>query len=276
MKDKKKSIRIMVQGFFFVLIGLIAVNKTLVESGLGIPFLSQASLHSLCPYGGVVTLYHLATVGTFVQKIHSSAVILMILVFFMAILVGPVFCGWVCPLGSIQEWIGKLGHKIFKKRYNHLLPVKLDNVLRYFRYFVLVMSIVVIAKSGLLLFENIDPYYALFRFWAEDVATPALIILGLTLGLSLLVERPWCKYACPYGAILGLTNKISVFKIKRTASTCINCHACDQSCPMNIEVSKKEVVKDAQCIRCYACTSEISCPVPNTVTMKVGKKSNED
>src|SRR5665648_1225684 len=120
-KSRKKKIRSYVQIFFFLLIALIAVNKTLAESGGGIPFLSTASIHAICPFGGVVTLYNLFTVGTFVQKIHSAAVVLMVIVFFLAILFGSVFCGWICSLGSFQEWIGKIGHKIFKKKYNHCL-----------------------------------------------------------------------------------------------------------------------------------------------------------
>jgi len=72
-------LRTIVQIFFFALIALISVNHTLAESGKGIPFLSSASLHSLCPFGGVVTIYQYATTGTFVQKIHESAFILMII-----------------------------------------------------------------------------------------------------------------------------------------------------------------------------------------------------
>jgi len=275
-KNRKKKVRIYVQIFFFLLIALIAVNKTLAETGVGIPFLSTASIHAICPFGGVVTLYNLFTVGTFVQKIHSAAVVLMGVVFILTILFGPVFCGWICPLGSFQEWIGKIGHKIFKKKYNYFVPVKIDKVLRYFRYFVLVMTVFVIARSGQLLFENIDPYNALFKFWSEEVATPALVILGLTILFSLFVERPWCKYVCPYGALLGLTNKISIFKIKRSKSTCISCRKCDHACPMNIDVSNQEVIKDNQCIRCYECTSEASCPVVDTVNLEAGRNKNEN
>ena len=77
-------IRRVVQIFFFVLIALISVNHTLAESGGGIPLLSSASLHSLCPFGGVVTIYQFATVGTFVQKIHESAFVLMAIGFVLA------------------------------------------------------------------------------------------------------------------------------------------------------------------------------------------------
>src|SRR5512145_1170343 len=124
-------IRKVVQWFFFLLIALIAVNHTLIENGGGIPFLSTASLHALCPFGGVVTIYQYAVSGTFVQKIHESAFILMIVGFILAILFGPVFCGWICPFGSIQEWFGRLGKKIFKRRYNRFIPAKFDRWLRY-------------------------------------------------------------------------------------------------------------------------------------------------
>ena len=127
-------VRSLVQVFFFLLIALISVNHTLAESGRGIAFLSSASLHALCPFGGVVTIYQYATAGTFVQKIHESAFILMIVGFVLAFFFGPVFCGWVCPLGTFQEWLGKIGSKLFsKRRYNRFVPEKVDYVLRYLR-----------------------------------------------------------------------------------------------------------------------------------------------
>ncbi|MBI4928833.1 MAG: 4Fe-4S binding protein, partial [Anaerolineae bacterium] len=116
-------VRSLVQAFFFGLIALISINHSLAESGQGIPLLASASLHALCPFGGVVTIYQYATAGTFVQKIHESSFILMIIAFLMALLFGPVFCGWVCPLGSVQEWFAGIGRKLFKKRrYNHFIP----------------------------------------------------------------------------------------------------------------------------------------------------------
>lgn len=268
---KKKKIRLAVQLFFFTLIGLIAINKTLAEAGGGIPLLSEASLHALCPFGGVVTIYNMATLGTFIQKIHMSSMVLMGIVFVLAVLFGPVFCGWVCPLGSAQEWVSRLGKKIFRRKHNHFIPQKWDRVLRYTRYAVLAWVIVVTARSGYLIFAEVDPYNALFTFWSEEVAIPGLVILVITLGLSLFVERPWCKYACPYGALLGLTNKLRIFKIRRADATCISCRECDRSCPMNIEVSTADAITDHQCISCMECTSERSCPVPETVNLQWGR-----
>jgi polyferredoxin len=266
-------LRTVVQVFFFSLIAFISINHTLVESGKGIPLLSSASLHALCPFGGVVTIYQFLTVGTFVQKIHSSAFILMIIGFLLAILFGPVFCGWVCPFGSIQEWMGGIGRKLFKKRrYNHFIPAKIDYYLRFLRYLVLAWVIYMTAVTGKLIFQEYDPYYALFNFWSSEVAIFGLIILGLTLLGSLFVERPWCKYACPYGAVLGITNLFRVFKIRRTASTCKLDGACDIYCPMNIPVSQKTIVRDHQCISCLECTSEARCPAAGTVEFVAGGK----
>jgi polyferredoxin len=263
-------IRRVVQVFFFVFIALISVNHTLSDSGGGIPLLSSASLHSLCPFGGVVTIYQYATVGKFVQKIHESAFVLMAIGVGLAILFGPVFCGWVCPLGTVQEWVAKWGKKLFKRRYNHFVPPKIDNALRYVRYLVLAWVIYVTATSGTLIFAEYDPYFALFNFWSTEVSWTALGILGITLGLSLFVERPWCKYACPYGAVLGISNMFRVFKIRRAESTCKADGACSIMCPMNIPVDTVKTVRDHQCISCLECTSEAICPVAKTVVFATG------
>ena len=191
----------------------------------------------------------------------------MFVIMLLSIFFGPVFCGWVCPLGTVQEWVGKLGKKLFRRRYNHFVPVRLDRYLRYLRYGVLLWVLYVTATSGVLVFEAYDPYYALFNFWTTEVAWTALLILGLTLLGSIFIERPWCKYACPYGAVLGITNLFRVFSIKRSTTTCKADGACSIMCPMNIQVDSKTTVRDHQCISCMECTSEAICPVARTVLL---------
>lgn len=102
------------------------------------------------------------------------------------------------------------------------------------------------------------------------MAIPGLIILLITMAASLVVSRPWCRYACPSGALLGLSNKVRIFSIQRNEATCINCRQCDNSCPMGIVVSNQEKVTDLHCISCLECTSEQACPVPDTVNLMNG------
>jgi polyferredoxin len=270
---KKKTTRTIVQIAFFVLIALITVNHGLKESGkASIPIFASASTHAVCPFGGVVTLGTLFSDGTYVSKIHASAVVLMIAAFLTALIFGAAFCGWICPFGSFQELLARMGRRIGGKKFNTLVPKRLDKLLRYLRYAVLVWVLYVTTISGKLIFADYDPYYALFNFWSGDVALSALIILGLVMVLSLFIERPFCKYACPYGALLGIFNLFRFFGIRRKADTCISCGACDRACPMNIEVSTAYIVRGHQCIGCMKCTSEQACPVPATVTMTAGPK----
>lgn len=263
---KKSPVRLVIQILFFMIVAILAINHSLEEMGAAIPLIGSASIHAMCPFGGVESLYTWITGGVFVKKIHESAFILMGVVFILALLFGPVLCGWVCPFGSLQEWIGKIGKKLFKKRYNTFIPEKLDNLLRFLRYGMLVWVLVMTALSARLFFAEFDPYNALFHLWTGEAAIGGVIALIIVVLSSLIVERPFCKYMCPYGALLGVFNKIRIFKIKRNEKTCISCNKCDAACPMNIKISTKNVVTDHQCISCLKCTSEKACPIENTVT----------
>ena len=271
-KNKVQTWRKWIQIGFFVLVAWIATINGLAEMGVTLPaFLGGASLHAICPFGGVVSFWNLATLGTLVKKVHDSSVVLAVLGLLLAILFGPVICGWICPFGTFQEWIGKLGRKLFKKRYNHFVPKKLDGILRYLRYLVLAWVSYMTVISGKLIFQDYDPYYALFNFWRSEVAISGYVILGIVVVLSLFVERPFCKYACPYGAFQGIFNLFRVFKIRRKEATCISCNACSKACPMNIDVAKAGIVHDHQCISCMKCTSEAACPVKETVDFSSAK-----
>ncbi len=265
-----KWIRRGAQIFFFLLVALIATTSALKEKGIVLPLAGSASLHAVCPFGGVVSFWQLVTVGTLVKKVHDSAVVLMVIAIVLLVLAGPVICGWVCPMGSLQEWLGGLGRKLFGKRYNNFVPPKADRVLRYARYLVFAWVSWMTIMTGKLFFQEYDPYYALFQFWTGDVALSAFLILGASRVLSLIIERPFCKYACPFGAFQGIFNLFRIFGVKRNAPACIACKKCDKACPMNIEVSTASVVRDHQCISCLECTSERACPVENTVVLGAG------
>ena len=265
------DVRLTIQIIFFLVIAAIAVNHSLEAAGTAFPILSTASTHAICPFGGVVSVYNYATTGMLVKKIHGSALVLMYIGFTLALLAGPAFCGWACPFGSFQEWLGKLGKKLFRKRFNQLIPSRVDGWLRYLRYVVLIWVVWVTAVSARLIFADYDPYFALFNFWGGEIAISALVILCMVIFLSLFVERPFCKYACPYGALLGIFNLFRIFKVKRNADSFIYCKLCDRACPMNIKVSAGASVRNHQCISCLKCTSEQQCPVSATVSMTTGK-----
>ena len=273
MKKKKtktiRLIRLAVQIFFVLLIALFSLNHYRVEQGLEPIMIGAPSLHAVCPFGVVVTIYSSVTQGTLVKKIHVSSLVLMWLALILALFFGPVFCGWVCPLGSVQEWVGKIGKMIFKKKYNRFIPIKADRYLRCTRYIVLMMVVIQTARFGKLMFDAYDPYYALFNFWSDELAASALLILGVTLVGALFVERPWCKYVCPYGALLGIFNTFRLVKLSRNANTCINCKRCDTVCPMNITPSDDKNVINHQCISCLECTSEAECPVSDAMLPKI-------
>jgi NapH/MauN family ferredoxin-type protein len=257
MKNKSRWYRYVLQIFFFIFIGLIAVNHVLAESGVTLlPFLPNVSLHAICPFGGVASIISLVSAGELVSKLQMSTVVMSVLVLLLTLVFGAVFCSFVCPLGTIQEWLGKLGKRIFKKRYNKFIPQKLHNLLKYLRYVVLVLTVILTFNASRLIFADIDPYYAMYHFFTDEVTIGSLIVLGVVLISSLLIERPWCKYACPYGAVLGLVGKISIFKIKRKTSACNNCTLCDRQCPMNIEISKKKTISDTNCIKCMDCVED--------------------
>jgi polyferredoxin len=272
--QKKDLIRLAVQIFFLALIILISVNNFRSEQGLAPLLIGSPSLHAVCPFGGVVTIYTYFTEGAFIQKIHQSAFTLMWLVLGLTLLFGPVFCGWICPFGTVEEFIGKIGKKIFKKKYNNFIPLKFDRLLRYLRYVILTLVVVNTAISGKLLFSDFDPYFALFNIWSSEVTRLSLLILGLVLIGSLFVERPWCKYLCPLGALLGIFNLFRIVKLKRNENTCINCKVCDRACPMNIDISTSKTITDHQCISCLLCTDEIACPVSNSLNFSVLERKN--
>ncbi|HRW93214.1 MAG TPA: 4Fe-4S binding protein [Thermotogota bacterium] len=252
-----QRIRLFVQLFFLLFVLYLSVGHYLEENAIvDLPLV--ASLHSVCPFGGVVTLYTFFSTGDYVQKLHQSTFQMLIALLVLLILTGASFCGWICPLGTVQEWVGKLGRKLLGKRYNRV-PYLVDRILSLARYVVLGIVLVQTARTVQLMFQPFDPYYNLFNIWSDEITWTGIAVVVLTLGLSLIVERPFCRYACPLGALNGLFNRISIFGIKRKKSTCISCNLCDKKCPMNIPVANKPMVSSTLCNRCMKCVD--SCPV---------------
>ena len=268
--------RRMVQVGVAVFIAFITIQHVVIgENGLVV----TPSPEAYCPFGGLETLYKYLTVGgSFVSHTHLSNVIILIAVLVISLLFRSAFCGWICPLGSIQDLVSNLSKYIQKKvpsirkamfslKNSSARLAILDRYLRYVKYLVLVWAVGGSAYFGYMVFRDFDPWSALINI-AEFSFTPGLVVLIVLLVASFFIERPWCRYACPLGAATGLIGKLSPFYLKRDESSCISCKLCSKSCPMGLNVHSTATTKSADCISCLECVQ--SCPVNGTLEVKFG------
>jgi len=187
---------------------------------------------------------------------------------------GRAFCGWICPLGTLGEWSASLGRKMNIKP--RKLPTSVDGLLRYLKYLILAAIIAGTWKLGTLVWRDYDPWVAwmhLSAFFKEFPEKPAgFLVLFLTvIGASFFIERFWCRYLCPLGAFLAILQKFSLTKITRSELSCVHCHNCGRTCPVELDPEKNKVEKSAECIACGRCAE--NCPVENTLFFGIkGKK----
>lgn len=177
-----------------------------------------------------------------------TGLILLIIPVLISLIWGRVFCGWMCPLGAVQELI-------HPDRFSIGLPTRLDKGLKHLK------SILLVLFSGLNLYFdrnpwcNYCPFRVLFKFKGIP---PGICILCLMLPVMLLIERPFCRYLCPLGAVLKYTSGISLFKLAARSEACNNCRSCSRVvCPMNAisaTGSGSPVIDEGECIRCFRCT----------------------
>ena len=227
------------------------------------------------PIGSLVSLRHFVETGI-INKIHPAGMMIFITILLTAFLFKKGFCSWICPVGFIEEMLGNLSDKIFKKRLK--LPKWLDYPLRSLKYIILIFFInaILISMSSLDIEMfihtdyNIVSDFLMMQFFTAISPLALKVVIGLFL-ISLVIRGFWCRYLCPYGALLGLFNFISPTRIVRNENSCIDCSSCANVCPSFIKVDKvKEVVSD-ECTGCMACVD--SCPVQKTLEIKVVRKN---
>jgi len=272
MKLNKKSIWIR----FSVLMGLLIwiTYESYLHQVLGGG--KAASVHALCPYGALESLYTLLFTGSFISKIYSGTVILLILTLIIAFVFRRSFCGLLCPFGALQELFGTIRQKILKKRF--VVPEKIDKPMRYLKYIILLLTIGMAWYYGTLWMAPFDPYSAYSHLAnmtdavkEEPLAAIGFILLFITVIGSFIYDRFFCKYLCPVGAFYGIIGKISPTKIERDNNLCVHCKACDEVCPVNIKVEKEEKITSMECINCNLCVA--ACPKKGALEVKMGKKA---
>jgi len=234
------------------------------------------SVHALCPFGALESLYTLLFDGSFIKKIYSGTVVLLILTVVIAILFRRSFCGLLCPFGALQELFANIGKKVFRKQF--VIPTKIDRPLRYLKYGILVLTVVMAWYYGSLWMAPYDPYsaYSHITNFSESIKEDPLaiigfIILAITILGSFLYNRFFCKYFCPVGAFYGIIGKISPTRIERNDNLCTHCKVCNKACPVNINVEKATKVTSAECINCNECI--VACPKKGALEIKTAKKS---
>jgi polyferredoxin len=234
------------------------------------------SIHALCPYGALESLYALLISGSFIQKIYSGTLILLGVTVLIAILFRRSFCGLLCPFGALQEFFARIGHKIWKNR--PVIPVKVDYYLRYLKYLTLVLTVVMAWRLGRLWMTSYDPYAAYGHITAipatlaeDPLSIVGFTLLGVTLIGSFVYDRFFCKYLCPAGAFYAIIGKASPTKIVRNDDACIHCNLCSKVCPVNLDVAKLDKVTSAECLNCNECVAV--CPKKGAIEIKTFKKT---
>ena len=204
-----------------------------------------------------ISIFILLIAG-FYSKIRPGFIILLPLAF----VAGNFFCGWICPFGSAQEFVGKLGSLVFKKKFK--TPTILQKYLQYSRY-LLAIATLFLATQAILDLGFLNSYKTFMTYAAgKNITILALTIMISFLFIGMFFERPFCNYFCPEGIRHGLLSLGRIFTIKRAPQTCISCRKCDQICPMQIKISTSANLRHAHCINCFKCLS--ACPVAKTLT----------
>ncbi len=238
-----------------------------------------ASAEAYCPFGGLETLYlYISSGGSFISHTHLSNMVLLAAVLLTAWLFRSAFCGWICPLGFLQDLVSNLSH-VLQKRFisirRAMASIKhrgarlsfLDRYLRYLKYLVLAWAVIGAVYFGVMVFRDYDPWSTLLNL-AEYTFTPGVIVLSVTVVASFFIERPWCRYACPLGAASGLIGKLSPVYLKREGDACKACKICTKACPMGLEVHTATTIKSVDCVSCLECVG--ACPRNGALEVKIG------
>lgn len=227
-----------------------------------------AGVDGWLPIAGLMNFKYFLLTGH-APAMHPAAMFLFIAFLAMSLIMKKSFCGWLCPVGTASEVLWKLGRKFFGR--NWQLPGWLDYGLRSLKYLLLAFFVSFIAWMPAEALRDFmaGPYGTiadvkmlnLFR----DIGIVGISVLAALVLFSLLIQNFWCRYLCPYGALMGLVSLLSPVKIRRDAEACIDCGKCSKACPSHLRVDQLVQIRSAECTACMACVA--SCPVESALQL---------
>ncbi len=235
-----------------------------------------AGVEGWLPIAGLMNLKYWLLSGE-IPRVHPAAMFLLVTFLAMAFLFRKAFCSWLCPIGTISEYLWRAGKKIFKR--NFFLPRWLDLPLRGLKYFLLGFFVWASSMMSVLGIRDFmqSPYgliadVKMLNFF-RHIGETGLIVLSVLVVASIFVPNFWCRFLCPYGALLGLTSWFSPARIRRNAETCIDCAKCAKVCPAALPVDKLVQIRSVECTGCLECVAV--CPAQDTLLLSLPKLVSE-
>ncbi|MGE5125683.1 MAG: 4Fe-4S binding protein [Betaproteobacteria bacterium] len=222
------------------------------------------------PIAALLSLRHLATTRA-IHPVHPAGLVLLLLALATGLFAKKAFCSWVCPLGTLSEALAGLSRRVFRRRLG--LPRKVDLPLRSLKYLLLAFFVWVVffSMDARSVADFLDsPYNSVadvkMLYFFERLSLFGGLTLGALVLLSLLVPYFWCRYLCPYGALLGALSLLSPLKVTRHAPSCIDCGLCTKACPALLPVERLARVRSDECSACLSCVA--ACPVTRALRVE--------
>jgi polyferredoxin len=205
-----------------------------------------------------------------VAKTPAGLAILVAIVA-MSALIAKSFCSLLCPVGAISEWLGRMGARLLGRTWQ--LPRWLDVPLRSLKYVLLAFFAWAtwIAMDAVAVRAFLDSPYnkvadvKMLLFFARP-SNLTITVVGVLVVGSVLVRDLWCRYLCPYGALLGVLGGLAPLKVTRDVSTCIDCEKCTKVCPARLPVHTMHRIASVECSSCQDCVAV--CPVSGCLTIR--------
>jgi polyferredoxin len=257
-----------VEFYFFMRWGMSGGSEPSFERPPGV--------EGFLPISALISVKHWLLTGI-VNDIHPSGLFILLAIIGVSVAVKKAFCSWLCPIGTLSESLWMLGRKLFKRDFT--TPRWLDYPLRSLKYLLLFFFAYSVWMMDVPALENFiySPYnkvadIKMYLFFANITSFALWTIIVLAL-LSIVIKNFWCRFLCPYGALLGLFGWLSPLKITRNKSTCVDCELCTKACPANIKVHNATRVWSDECMSCMLCVE--ACPVKNTLDVRSSAASRK-